>query len=113
MPYNHVILNLVAGSFEEEPNSEFLESPMADGTIEEDFEAALAKGRGGSDALNDRAGSSSGILGNATARGRTEALGTVDFSGYLTLKAREIPNSYNFPLLGKSHNISTVNNIPF
>ena len=54
---------------------------MADGTIEEDFEAALTKGRVGLNPLNDRAGHLSGISGNATFRGGTNTSGTMDFSG--------------------------------
>jgi len=48
--------------FEEEPSADILESPMADGTIEEDFEAALNKGRGGAE--NGPGGSFTSALGN-------------------------------------------------
>ena len=53
---------------------------MADGTIEEDFEAALTKGRGGATALPEREGRSGGDLNNGPSIGQ-EALATADFSG--------------------------------
>ena len=75
-----IILNTLAVNFEEEPTTEFLKSPMADGTIEEDFEAALAKGRGVPDPLGDRGAHSSGTLGNRLTTGQ-ESSNTADFSG--------------------------------
>ena len=70
----------IAEIFEEQPTSEFLESPMADGTIEEDFEAALTKGRGGAEALPERDGRVEEELTNGPSIGQ-ESLATVDFSG--------------------------------
>ena len=52
---------------------------MADGTIEEDFEAALTKGRGGAAALPER-GRAGEELNNVPPIGQ-EALATADFSG--------------------------------
>ena len=74
-----IIFKLVT-NFEEEPDAEFLESPMADGTIEEDFEAALAKGRGGADAMNDRGDASSGMLRNGPENDQ-KSIQPLDFSG--------------------------------
>ena len=53
---------------------------MADGTIEEDFEAALTKGRGGAAALPERDGRSGEELNNRPSIGQ-ETLTTADFSG--------------------------------
>ena len=53
---------------------------MADGTIEEDFEAALAKGRGGADAMNDRGDASSGMLRNGPNNDQ-KSIQPLDFSG--------------------------------
>ena len=74
-----IIFKLVT-NFEEEPDAEFLESPMADGTIEEDFEAALARGRGGADAMNDRGDASSGMLRNGPENDQ-KSIQPLDFSG--------------------------------
>ena len=54
---------------------------MADGTIEEDFEAALNKGRGGAE--NGSGGSFTGALGNGPSV-MQEATGMPDYSGNLT-----------------------------
>ena len=67
--------------FEEEPSTDILESPMADGTIEEDFEAALNKGRGGAE--NGPGGSFTGALGNGPSVMQA-ASGVPDYSGNAT-----------------------------
>ena len=53
---------------------------MADGTIEEDFEAALARGRGGTDPIGDRGAHSSVMLENGPSTGQKTST-TDDFSG--------------------------------
>ena len=69
---------ILAEIFEEEPSADILESPMADGTIEEDFEAALTKGRGGAE--NGPGGSFTSALGNGPSVVQ-EASAAPDFSG--------------------------------
>ena len=58
---------------------------MADGTIEEDFEAALAKGRSGLGGSSGRMVNSTGMLTgrniNTAGSGGAESSGPVDFSG--------------------------------
>ena len=55
---------------------------MADGTIEEDFEAALTKGRGGAE--NGAGGSFTGTIGNGPAVVQG-ASATPDFSGKIVI----------------------------
>ena len=74
------IFILLAEIFEEEPSADILESPMADGTIEEDFEAALNKGRVGSG--NGTGGSFTGAIGNGPSI-MQEAIEAPDYSGTL------------------------------
>ena len=78
----YVHISATAENFEEEPTSELLESPLADGTIEEDFEAALTKGPGGSNALHNPGGTSTEMLENGPPI-RDESTAADNFSGKL------------------------------